>query len=203
MAAIMAAMSAAGTEVDMPMAGMAPDTADSIQGLLQYEAAKMKKSLVLLATASVAILLSGCVNPDGSPNNTGSDALVGGAMGALTGAAIGARGHAGPDALIGAAVGAVAGGLIGNATDREQAARLQSQSPPAYVSPVSGQPTSLADIKALAKAGVSDEVIISQIRNSRTIYHLAAVDVIRLRDAGVSEKVLNFMINTPSLWATR
>jgi hypothetical protein len=46
-------------------------------------------------------------------------------------------------------------------------------------------------------------VIISQIRNSRTIYHLAAVDVIGLRNAGVSEKVLNFMINTPSLWATR
>ena len=129
--------------------------------------------------------------------------MFGGAIGALTGAAIGARGHAGPDALIGAAAGALAGGLIGNATDREQATRLQTQGAPANVNMVSTQPTSLADVQAMAKAGVSDDVIISQIRNSRTIYHLAAVDVIGLRNAGVSEKVLNFMINTPSLWATR
>jgi len=129
--------------------------------------------------------------------------LFGGAIGALTGAAIGARSHAGPAALIGAAAGALAGGLIGNATDREQAARLQTQGGPAYINMVSTQPTSLADVQAMAKAGVSDDVIISQIRNSRTIYHLAAVDVIGLRNAGVSEKVLNFMINTPSLWATR
>jgi len=163
----------------------------------------MKQHILFLATASLTVVLSGCVNPDGSPNNTGSDALFGGAIGALTGAAIGARGHAGPDALIGAAAGALAGGLIGNATDREQAARLQTQGGPAYINMVSTQPTSIADVQAMAKAGVSDDVIISQIRNSRTIYHLAAVDVIGLRNAGVSEKVLNFMINTPSLWATR
>jgi len=163
----------------------------------------MKQHILFLATASLTVVLSGCVNPDGSPNNTGSDVLFGGAMGALTGAAIGARGHAGPDALIGAAAGALAGGLIGNATDREQATRLQTQGAPANVNMVSTQPTSIADVQAMAKAGVSDDVIISQIRNSRTIYHLAAVDVIGLRDAGVSEKVLNFMINTPSLWATR
>lgn len=128
---------------------------------------------------------------------------MGGALGALTGAAIGGRGHAGPDAFIGAAAGALAGGLIGNATDREQAARLQAQPPPVYVPVTPGQPTSIADVKAMAKAGVSDDVIISQIRNSRTIYHLVAADVIGLRDAGVSERVLNFMINTPALWAAQ
>ena len=163
----------------------------------------MKKHILLLATASLTVVLSGCVNPDGSPNNTGSDALFGGAMGALTGAAIGARGHAGPDALIGAAAGALAGGLIGNATDREQATRLQTQGAPAYVNMVSTQPTSIADVQAMAKAGVSDDVIISQMRNTRTIYHLAAADVIGLRDAGVDDKVLNFMIGTPALWAAR
>ena len=164
----------------------------------------MNKHILTLATASVAVLLSGCVNPDGSPNNTGSGALAGGAFGALTGAAIGGYRHAGPDALIGAAAGALAGGLIGNATDREQEARWQAQAPRAYyVEAGQSQPTSVADVKALAKAGVSDDVIISQIRNTRTVYHLAAMDVIGLRDAGVSEKVLNFMLNTPSLWASR
>ena len=149
----------------------------------------------------MAVLLSGCVNPDGSPNNTGSGALIGGAMGALTGAAIGGRGHGGPDALIGAAAGALAGGLIGNSADQEQAARWKAQAPQTYIKVDQGQPTSIADVKALAKAGISDDVIINQIKNSRTVYHLIAADVIGLRDAGVSDKVLNFMINTPSMWA--
>jgi uncharacterized membrane protein YebE (DUF533 family) len=168
----------------------------------------MNKHALILAMAGMAILLGGCVNPDGSPNNTGSGALMGGAMGALTGAAIGGRCHAGPDALIGAAAGALAGGLIGNAADQEQAERMQAQTPPAYVPPayvnvVPSRPTSIADVKAMVKAGVSDDVIINQISNTRTVYHLAAKDVIGLRDAGVSNKVLNFMINTPSLWAAR
>jgi hypothetical protein len=56
----------------------------------------------------------------------------------------------------------------------------------------------LADIKMLAKSGVSDEVILSQIRNSRTVYHLSAAEILDLKDAGVSEKVIDFMINTAS-----
>jgi hypothetical protein len=59
---------------------------------------------------------------------------------------------------------------------------------------------SLADIKMLAKAGVSDEVILSQIRNSHTVYHLSAAEVLDLKDAGVSEKVIDFMINTPTMY---
>ena len=55
----------------------------------------------------------------------------------------------------------------------------------------------LPDVKMLAKSGVSDEVIISQIRNSRTVYHLSASDILDLKDAGVSDKVIDFMINTP------
>src|SRR5580698_2029914 len=62
------------------------------------------------------------------------------------------------------------------------------------------QPMGLADIKMLAKSGVSDEVILSQIRNSRTVYHLSAAEILDLKDAGVSEKVIDFMINTPSLY---
>ena len=56
----------------------------------------------------------------------------------------------------------------------------------------------LADVQALAKAGISDDLIISQIRNSRTVYHLTTADIIALKNAGVSERVIDFMINTPS-----
>jgi len=57
----------------------------------------------------------------------------------------------------------------------------------------------LADVVALVKNGLSDEVIISQIRNSRTVYHLTTAEIIDLKNSGVSEKVIEFMINTASL----
>jgi outer membrane lipoprotein SlyB len=158
----------------------------------------IKKHGLILATAVMTVLLSGCVNPNGSPNNTGSGALMGGAMGALTGAAIGARGHAGPDALIGAAAGALAGGLIGHAADQEQAAQLKAQAPQTYARVDQGTTLSVADVKAMAKAGVSEEVVINQIKNSRKVFHLSVTDIIELRDAGVTDKVVAYMINTPS-----
>ncbi len=157
----------------------------------------MKRHTLILSVAGLAVLLSGCINPDGSANNTGSGALIGGAFGALTGAAIGGRNHGGQDALIGAAAGALAGGLIGNSADREQEARLKAEAPQTYERVDQGSPLSLADVKALAKAGISEDVIVNQIKNSRTIFHLSAADIIDLRDAGVSDKVVNYMINTP------
>ncbi|MGD0017264.1 MAG: hypothetical protein ABSC38_07100 [Verrucomicrobiia bacterium] len=60
------------------------------------------------------------------------------------------------------------------------------------------QPGSVSDIKALAKAGLSDTVILSQIRNSRTIYRLSTAEIIDLKTNNVSETVIDFMINTSS-----
>ncbi len=78
---------------------------------------------------SVALVLTtGCVSPNGTPDNTGTGALIGGALGALAGAASGGR-HAGEHALIGAMAGVIAGGLVGHMIDQEQRQRLQQQSP--------------------------------------------------------------------------
>ena len=151
-----------------------------------------------LALAVSAVGLTGCQNPNGTQNNTGSGALIGGAMGAITGAAIGGPRHGGEDALIGAVAGVIAGSLVGNSMDREQEARLKAQAPQTYVKVDQGQPLSIADVKALAKAGISEDVIINQIKNSRTSYHLSAADIIDLRDADVTDKVVNYMINTPA-----
>ena len=158
----------------------------------------MKKHLLLLTLASSAVFLSGCENPDGSVNNTGSGALIGGAIGAITGAAIGGSHHGGQDALIGGAIGAVAGGLFGNSADQEQRERLRAQSPRTYSRVEQGQPLGLADVKALSRAGISEDVIISQIKNSGTVFRLTAPEIIELRDAGVTDKVINYLINTPS-----
>ena len=143
------------------------------------------------------MVLTGCQYPNGEPNNTASGALIGGAMGAIAGAAIGGPRNGGAGALIGAAAGAIAGSVIGNAMDQEQAEELRAQAPQTYVRVQQGQPLSLADIKALAAARVSDDVIINQIRNSHTVFHLSTADIIDLHNSGVSENVINFMINTP------
>jgi outer membrane lipoprotein SlyB len=157
----------------------------------------MKRHALILSLAGAAVLLTGCVNPDGTQNNTGSGALIGAAAGAITGAAIGGPRNGGAGALIGAAAGAIGGGLIGNSMDQEQNARLRAQAPQTYVKVDQGQPLSVVDVKALAKAGISEDVIISQIQNSHTVYHLSTADIIDLRDSGVSDKVVNYMINTP------
>ena len=75
------------------------------------------------------VLATGCVNPNGTENNTGTGALAGGAFGAFAGALAGGRHHALEGALIGAAAGAITGALIGNMIDREQQQRLQQSSP--------------------------------------------------------------------------
>ncbi len=59
-------------------------------------------------------------------------------------------------------------------------------------------PPSVADIKVLAKGGISEEVILSQIRNSHAVYRLSTAEILDLKDSGVSEKVIDFMINTGS-----
>lgn len=58
----------------------------------------------------------------------------------------------------------------------------------------------VSDVKALAKAGISDEVILSQIRNSQAVYHLTTAEIIDLKESGVSEKVIDFMINTATAY---
>ncbi|MBM3861787.1 MAG: hypothetical protein FJ395_19360 [Verrucomicrobia bacterium] len=60
------------------------------------------------------------------------------------------------------------------------------------------QPLGVSDIKALTKAEISDEVIISQIRNSRTVFRLTTAEIIDLKESGVSQRVIDAMINTSS-----
>jgi uncharacterized protein YcfJ len=163
----------------------------------------MKHYSLSLAVVAAGLVLTGCETPEGTPDRTGTGALAGGALGATTGAIIGNQsGRAGEGALIGGAIGAITGGLIGHSMDQEEQARLRAQAPQTYTRVEQGQPLGLADVKAMAKAGVSDDVIISQIRTSRTIYRLSAADIIDLHNCGVSQKVIDYMINTPNTAGT-
>ena len=82
--------------------------------------------------------------------------------------------------------------------DAQQRERLQQQAPQTYARVDQGQPLQLADIKAMARAGVSGDIIISQIQNTHSAYRLSAADIIDLHNSGVSDRVVNYMINTPN-----
>lgn len=56
----------------------------------------------------------------------------------------------------------------------------------------------LAEVQSMAQAHVSDSVIISQIQNSNTRYQLTSDQIISLKNAGVSDNVINALINTAS-----
>jgi outer membrane lipoprotein SlyB len=159
----------------------------------------MKTSTFALTAAITALAVTGCYNPNGTPDNAATGALTGGAFGAATGAIIGSASHsAGEGAWIGAAAGTVLGALIGHSADQAQEARLRQQAPDTYNRAVQGAPLSLADVKALAKSGINDDTIIAQINNSHTVFHLNATDIIDLHEAGLSQRVIDYIINTPS-----
>jgi hypothetical protein len=103
--------------------------------------------------------------------------------------------HSGSGALVGGAAGVV---FIGHGMDQAQEARLKAQAPETMRCVEQSLPLTVADVKALAKAGIGDDLVINQIRNSRTVYHLVTADIIDLKNSGVSEKVIDFMIITPT-----
>ncbi len=155
---------------------------------------------LVLVLGTAAVVLTGCETPYGTPDRTGTGALIGGALGATSGALIGGgRGRGGEGALIGGAIGAITGGLIGHVADQDEQARMRRPPPPPPPAiPVeSVRPMTVADIKALAQGGVGEDVIITQIRNSRTVFRLSSADIIDLKSSGVSERVINFLIETP------
>ncbi len=154
-----------------------------------------KLQVLTITVAASALLITGCTYPNGEPNNTGTGALIGAGSGAALGAALGGR-NAAAGALLGGIFGAITGSIIGNSIDRDQAEQLRDQAPVTYVHVQQNQPLTVDDVKALARAKVSDDVIIIQIQNSHTIYHLSPQDIIDMHTAGVSDRVVNFMIAT-------
>ncbi len=126
-------------------------------------------------------------------NKAETGALSGAAIGATAGALI--SGRAG-GALIGGALGAAAGGLIGYGMDEQDRKSLQNQSPQTIQRIDQGQPLSMNDIKAMAKAGIASDVINNQIKATHSVYHLSSNDIIDLKDAGVADSVVNYMIQT-------
>jgi hypothetical protein len=84
------------------------------------------------------------------------------------------------------------------ALNADQMAKLCHEAPDTCHRVQTLQPLTLADVKVMAKLGFSSDVIIAQVRNSRTVYQLTANAIIDLKNSGVSEQVIDFLITTPN-----
>jgi hypothetical protein len=56
-------------------------------------------------------------------------------------------------------------------------------------------PYGVADVVKLSQAQVSEDVTLNYIHNSGTIYNLSPTDIVYLRNEGVSDKVINAMMD--------
>jgi uncharacterized protein YcfJ len=128
----------------------------------------------------------------GCQSKTGTGALTGGALGAGTGAIIGG----GQGALIGGAVGVIAGGLVGAALDEQDRKIMEQRSPRTVERMDRGDPLTVGDIIKLSQGGVSDDTIIRYIQETKTSYNLSQIQIDRMREAGVSSRVVNYMVDT-------
>jgi hypothetical protein len=58
-------------------------------------------------------------------------------------------------------------------------------------------PYGVEDILKLSKAGINDQVIVKYIGNKGTVYNLSSETIVHLKDEGVSDTVLNAMLDQP------
>jgi hypothetical protein len=86
--------------------------------------------------------------------------------------------------------------LIGAALDAQDRENLQQNSPQTLQKIDNGQQLSIYDVEAMAKNGLSDDVIIGQIQNTKSVFHLTSDQIIQLKQSGVSEKVIEYMMHT-------
>ena len=130
--------------------------------------------------------------PDYYHNDTAAGTVMGGAMGAVTGAIVGGRKDRGEGALIGAGVGAIAGNLLGRSKDRVDERRAAAGA--AVVGQMNQQAAAMAitnyDLLQMTQAGVSEDVIISTMRSRGVRLDLSPQALIALKQSGVSDRVV-------------
>ena len=130
----------------------------------------------------------------GCATHEGTDAAVGGLMGAGAGAIIGkAAGNTAAGALLGGGVGALAGAAVGSADDRKEHREAVVQ---AQASATVQGPMTMNDVIKMTQSQVGELTIIKQIQTSRTVFQLTPDDIVMLKSYGVTDNVINCMQDT-------
>ena len=126
-------------------------------------------------------------------NDQAEGTVVGGGLGAITGALIGGSEGKSPEgALIGGAVGAIAGNLFGRSKD--VADQRQAAAGYAATSQANARAAQLAvtnyDLIEMTRAGLNDSVIIGAIQTRGGRFDLSPAGLIQLKQSGVSDTLI-------------
>ena len=108
----------------------------------------MKRTGMLVCALSV-VALAGCESlGTAAQSKTNQGAVLGGLLGAGTGAIIGNQSHhhAGAGTAIGGALGALGGAMVGHAMEEQNQAAQRQQFPPATSAPVSSAKTKFCPV---------------------------------------------------------
>lgn len=146
----------------------------------------------------VVLALSGCAQM----NNTEKGAVIGGASGAGIGAIVGHQfgKQSGAGALIGGLVGTAGGALAGNAKDqRERADKYAAQA--AYergARYAEQRAITNRDVIDMTQKGVNEQHILTMMRTRGSRFDTSPQAIIALQQQGVSDAVLQAMIEQES-----
>ncbi|MEO1526052.1 MAG: glycine zipper domain-containing protein [Planctomycetota bacterium] len=141
-------------------------------------------------------------------------ATLGGLAGAIAGGLIGDNNdEAGAGAAIGGVVGAVAGGILGDASDKERAiaqqraayynaqqqryAQQQQRYAQQQQTALRQSAVSMQDVVNMTRSGLSDQIILNQVRQRGYNGTLTVSDIIALHQQGVSESVITSLQTIP------
>lgn len=144
--------------------------------------------------SAILVLILGAIVLCACETKTQTGALVGAGLGAGTGALISPTPGG---VLIGAGVGAATGALVGSALDSSDREKVQQQSPQTIRRVDRGEQLSIKDIEKMSQAGISDDKIIGTIQSTGSVYHLTSSDIDQLKNAGLSQRVIDYMLQTP------
>ena len=156
---------------------------------MKYGCLSIRHVAVLM---SMAVSLTGCRNL----NHTQRKALLGSGLGAAAGAIIGHQtGNRDKGALIGALAGGVGGGLLGNAQDKrvERDAALDHAYNQEQARRANQKAVTNSDIVDLTRNGVSDQIIISTIKDRGGRFDTSPGAIVYLKDSFVSDTVIQTM----------
>ena len=83
--------------------------------------------------------------------------------------------------------------------DSQERRALEQTSPRTLQRMNRGEPLTLNDVIKLSQGGVRDDITLQYLHESNSTYQLSAAQIRRLRDAGVSESVVDAMVNSGQL----
>ncbi|HEY4254867.1 MAG TPA: hypothetical protein VGM34_00790 [Chlamydiales bacterium] len=85
--------------------------------------------------------------------------------------------------------------LVGAALDEQDRQVMERASPRTVDRMDRSEPLTMNDVIKLSQGGVSDDVIIQYMSESKSSYTLSQAQIRRLQDGGVSQRVINHMID--------